>query len=400
MNHKKELVIKSNELINMQTDLSLIQLKVFTKIIMSTVTNPNAEFYRYSIKDLLKDFNITSKHHVALKKATAWMIRAVILKTQNGEEQLPLFTKVSYNSWIVDMYLHPDLKPYILDIKERYTKYFYQSITGLNSMYSVRLYELLKQYEFRKSKNFEIDEFRFILNIWDKYSKYTDFRKRVLLSSQKELLEKTDIAFEFEEIRESRRVVRLDFKIITQHKKSLAVSNSSNSTDTLAEQLKTKIFLSEAQIKTVLKQFGTVQIERNINYVLAQKNIKNLAWYFMKALELDYGQTLFVQQEEKDKEKKLATQQLQEANKQEQLKIQNEKAKKEKIENFIQNREEAILELIPSFIESNKFLLQQAKLDLENHKEILKVIKWENREVKWIKSLFMGFISKTVLSEK
>ena len=95
----------------------------------------------------------------------------------------------------------------------------------------------------------------------------------------------------------------------------------------------------------------------------------------MKALELDYGQTLFVQQEEKDKEKKLATQQLQEANKQEQLKIQNEKAKKEKIENFIQNREEAILELIPSFIESNKFLLQQAKLDLENHKEILKVIK-------------------------
>jgi len=62
----------------------------------------------------------------------------------------------------------------------------------------------------------------------------------------------------------------------------------------------------------------------------------------MKALELDYGQTLFVQQEEKDKEKKLATQQLQEANKQEQLKIQNEKAKKEKIENFIQNREEAI----------------------------------------------------------
>jgi len=63
------------------------------------------------------------------------------------------------------MYLHPDLKPYILDIKERYTKYFYQSITGLNSMYSVRLYELLKQYEFRKSKNFEIDEFRFILNI-------------------------------------------------------------------------------------------------------------------------------------------------------------------------------------------------------------------------------------------
>ncbi len=63
------------------------------------------------------------------------------------------------------MYLHPDLKPYILDIKERYTKYFFKSITGLNSMYSMRLYEILKQYEFRKSKSFKIEELRFILNI-------------------------------------------------------------------------------------------------------------------------------------------------------------------------------------------------------------------------------------------
>jgi hypothetical protein len=67
---KEGLVIKSNNLINMQTDLSLIQLKVFTKIIMSTVKNPNAEFYRFSIKTLLDDFNIASPHYTALKKAT------------------------------------------------------------------------------------------------------------------------------------------------------------------------------------------------------------------------------------------------------------------------------------------------------------------------------------------
>ncbi|HIO90670.1 MAG TPA: RepB family plasmid replication initiator protein [Campylobacterales bacterium] len=227
MESKKELVIKSNSLIDMQTDLSLMQLKVFTKIIMCTVKNPHAEFYRFSMKELLKDFHIESKHHTALKKATAGMIKAVILKKQNGEVQLPLFTKVVYDSGVVDMYLHSDLKPYILDIKERYTKYFFQSITGLNSMYSMRIYELLKQYEFRSSRSFELEELRFLLNITKgKYSKYTDFKKRVLLSSQKELLEKTDISFSFEEIRERRKVVRLDFKIISQHRQEPSTSKT------------------------------------------------------------------------------------------------------------------------------------------------------------------------------
>ena len=206
------------------------------------------------------------------------MIKAVILKNENGEVQLPLFTQVSYDKGIVDMYLHPKLKPYILDIKQRYTKYFFKSITGLNSIYSMRLYELLKEYEFRKSRSFSMEELKFLLNISkDKYSKYTDFKKRVLLSSQKELEEKTDIAFEFEEIRERRKVIRLDFKIITQHKTVLESLNSSNTNNSLTELLKTKIFLNETQIKTVFKQFEKEQIKRNIDYVLSQNNIKNLA---------------------------------------------------------------------------------------------------------------------------
>ena len=165
MTAKNELVIKSNNLINMQTNLSLIQLKIFTKIIINTVNNPNAEYYRFSVQELLKDFNISSPHYTALRKATEGMFKAVVLKDKDREQQLALFTEVDYRDGIVDMYLHPKIKPYILDIKERYTKYFFKNITGLNSIYSMRIYELLKQYEFRKNKSFDIDEFRFILNI-------------------------------------------------------------------------------------------------------------------------------------------------------------------------------------------------------------------------------------------
>jgi plasmid replication initiation protein len=165
MKQEDKLVIKSNSLIDMQTDLKLTQLKIFTKVIIQIVKEPNSEFCRFSIQELMQEFNMTDSNYTALKSATAGMIKAVILKTQNGEVQLPLFTQVSYEKGIVDMYLHPKLKPYILDIKQRYTKYFFKSITGLNSMYSMRLYELLKQYEFRKSRTFTMDELRFLLNI-------------------------------------------------------------------------------------------------------------------------------------------------------------------------------------------------------------------------------------------
>ena len=399
MKKEDKLVIKSNSLIDMQTDLKLTQLKIFTKVIMQTVKEPSGEFCRFSIQELMKEFHMVDSNHTALKKATAGMIKAVILKNQNGEVQLPLFTKVSYDKGIVDMYLHPELKPYVLDIKQRYTKYYFKSITGLNSIYSMRLYELLKEYEFRKSRSFSMEELRFLLNIWkDKYAKYTDFKKRVLISSQKELEEKTDIAFEFEEFRERRKVVRLDFKIISQQKESLEVSNSSE--NSLKALLKTKLYLNDRQIKTVFEQFDEEYIKRNITYTLNQKNIKNLAGYFMKALELDYGQTLFIQQEQKSKHQKQATQKLQEEQKEKEIKIEEEKVKKLKIEEFITNREEEVIELLPQFIEANSFILKRTKINLDSQDELLSIIKGENKEFNHIKSLFMGFIAKVVLGSQ
>lgn len=96
MTAQDKLVIKSNSLIDLQTDLKLTQLKIFTKIIMQTVQEPQKEFCRFSIQELMQEFHMTDSNYTALKKATAEMIKAVILKNKDGEVQLPLFTKVSY----------------------------------------------------------------------------------------------------------------------------------------------------------------------------------------------------------------------------------------------------------------------------------------------------------------
>jgi len=88
MKKEDKLVIKSNSLIDMQTDLKLTQLKIFTKVIMQTVKEPSGEFCRFSIQELMKEFHMVDSNHTALKKATAGMIKAVILKNQNGTTAL------------------------------------------------------------------------------------------------------------------------------------------------------------------------------------------------------------------------------------------------------------------------------------------------------------------------
>lgn len=399
---KKHLVIKSNKLIGMQSDLNLTQLKLFAKVIVETVKNPKIDFYRFSVKELMKEFFITDTNYTALRNATSKMIKAVILKHENGEVQLPLFTEVNYNKWILDIYLHPKLKPYILDIEKKYTKYYFENIAWLNSIYSIRIYELLKEYEFRGSRVFELDRFKFLLNIsLDKYKNFPDFKKRVLLSSQKELKEKTDIAFEFTEFREKRKVVKLEFKIISQNRElweiEKTVSNSSK--NSLEAVLKTKLLLNDNQIKTVLKQFSKEYLERNINYTLKQKNIKNIAGYFMKALEQDFWQTILIKEEQSKKAILKAEQEELEQKRAEEERLKKDQIKRQKIQEFIDNREEEVKELIPSFIQANSFILRNTNIDLENYDEILSIIKWEKKEFKHIKSLFMGFIAKRVLEK-
>lgn len=398
---KQNLVIKSNKLIGMQADLNLTQLKLFAMVIVETVKNPNNEFYRFNIKDLMNKFNITDTNYTALKNATKNMIKAVVLKTSNEEHQLALFTDVIYKDWIVDMYLHIKLKPYILDIEKKYTKYYFENISWLNSIYSVRIYELLKEYAFRKNRSFELKDLRFLLNIGEsKYKNYPDFKKRVLLSAQKELKEKTDIYFEFKEIRESRKVVKLEFDIFTNKEDEILTINENSLKTDLSSILRDTILLNDKQIQTVLKQFEEDQIKRNIEYVVSQKGIKNIPWYFMKALNDDYWKSI-IQQIKKDENIAIKkTEQENKVKREEQIKHEKLLEKRRKIEEYISNNENKIIELIPSFIETNSFLLQRAWIDTDNKEELLHIIKWKKDKSSNIRSLFIGYISKVVIGSK
>ncbi|MCF2220976.1 replication initiation protein [Chryseobacterium sp. PS-8] len=83
----------------------------------------------------------------------------------------------------------------------------------------MRFYELLKSYEGIGRRVFEVQELKEILCVEDKYAKYANFKKRILLKAQEDIGKHTDIRFTFEEISEtSRSVEKLIFNIYTNKK--------------------------------------------------------------------------------------------------------------------------------------------------------------------------------------
>jgi plasmid replication initiation protein len=111
-----------------------------------------------------------------------------------------------------------ELKPYLLQLKGNFTYYELKNIRSLRSNYSIRLYELLKQYQKLKKRTFVVDELKTIIGVEKNYPQYGLFKKYVLLVAQKELLDKCDIYFDFAEIKEGRKVIKVEFLIYKNEK--------------------------------------------------------------------------------------------------------------------------------------------------------------------------------------
>jgi len=62
------------------------------------------------------------------------------------------------------------------------------------------MYELLKTYEGICKIRFSLEKLKEILGVAGKYSKYSNFKAKILLRAQQDLVTHTDICFSFEEI--------------------------------------------------------------------------------------------------------------------------------------------------------------------------------------------------------
>lgn len=100
-----------------------------------------------------------------------------------------------------------------------FTKFLLEQTANLNSVYSVRLYELLKQWLEAKKATLELELMRGQLGLGvNEYVRMSDFKKRVLDLAVNEINEKTDLKVSYTNVKQGRKIVGFNFKILEKPK--------------------------------------------------------------------------------------------------------------------------------------------------------------------------------------
>lgn len=222
---ENNIVSKSNTLIEANSRLNLVEQKMLL-CLASNIEPSDRDFktYTFPIKQFHDLLGLSgSTKYTELSKITKELVSKVI-EIRIGEEliQVSWLSSAIYNKnkGTIDLRFDPLLKPFLLELSSKFTSYRLANVVKLKSTYAIRIYELLKQYEHIKERTISLENLRYYLDAIDVYPNYANFKQRVLKPSQKELNQKTDISFEFEEIKSGRKVKKIRFIIRSQKRKS------------------------------------------------------------------------------------------------------------------------------------------------------------------------------------
>lgn len=222
MNKNDNIVIKSNSLIQANYKLSLGEQRLIY-ILTSKIQKNDADFkaYKLTIKEFVDIVGVKSKNMYSEveKYADKLRQRQLFIKTENSRLKLNWLSSAEYfdEEGIIELEFSPKLKPFLLQLKSKFTTMSLSELMNFGSIYSSRLYEILKQYQKLGSRIIEVSELKEILGIENnEYPKYANFKQKVLVIAKKELKEKSDIWFDFEEVKEKRKVVAIKFIIYSK----------------------------------------------------------------------------------------------------------------------------------------------------------------------------------------
>lgn len=216
-----ELVIQHNNLVESKYRLSL-QEKRLMLFLMSRI-KPNDDSFRkieISIPELANIMELDIKNmYRSMEKVTKSMVGRV-LSIRNLDEdsllQVPWIASARYfyGEGIIKFKISEELAPYLLKIKNQFTIIRLSDLMRFKSIYSLRIYELLKQYESIGCRKIDLDQLRLSCGIPEnRLNIMANFRMKVLDIAKREINEKSDILIEFDFIKRSRKCVGIEFHI-------------------------------------------------------------------------------------------------------------------------------------------------------------------------------------------
>ena len=323
MSLKKELVVKSNRLVEASYRLTEIEMQ----IVLYSICRSREDGVGLSPKDPLTiradDFvarfgTNTNKVYGQLKNAMDTLYkRTLIIRDEDPKTGKP---RVVETRWISDKayidgagqiqitFAHKVI-PFISQLEGDFTPYLLKQIGRMTSVYAVRLYELLLQYLKFGKREISIVWLKDALQITG-YDALKDLKRRVIDVAVDQINKYSDINVSYTNIKTGRAITGFMFTIKRASTETAAAPVTENNIDN-----KTLLaFVPEAHRakKSVIAAIGSAEKKQGFDYV--KRNIlysnthaaKSYAGFLNSALKQDWGHDWELEQQQAMDEKKTA----------------------------------------------------------------------------------------------
>lgn len=219
------LVYKSNDIINASYSLTVREQRLLLACISQiksdeelsdknsfTLTVDEARDLFYSKKDRRNAYR-------DLVLATEKLFdRKIVMKSEDGKkERLTRWVSTvdfDHEEMTATLYFHDQIKPYISQLKDNFTKYRLKHIAELSSVYAIRVYEMIVSWH-GQNKSFDemtIDDFRNALDLGRKYKQFGELRKFVIEKAVEQINERTNYELEIQAKKRGRSFHKLQFR--------------------------------------------------------------------------------------------------------------------------------------------------------------------------------------------
>lgn len=223
-----DLVVKSNRLNTAIQNLSLVEIRLIQIAIIDSretqtgLTSDNPLVI--SAKRYAECFNVevdTAYDVLLAAESTLFERRFSFINERDNQVKTRWVSQVEYirGDGAIEVILTPAVVKEVTrinGIESFFTKYMLGQTAVLNSVYSVRLYELVTQWrQAKKTPLFDIETFRGQLGLGvNDYKRMSDFKRRVLDSAVTEINEKTDLKISYVQEKKKSNIIGFKFKVL------------------------------------------------------------------------------------------------------------------------------------------------------------------------------------------
>ena len=217
------LVVQHNALVNARFNMSALEMRFFLAL-LSRIGRDDDSFTvcEVPVREICSSSASNAIYNEVREMVRSIGTRALFIEalSLDGKRMkdpdvltLPLMGRAYYRrkTGMVEASFNENIRPYLLELRDNFTKAQLSQLLKLKSPVSHRIYWLLREYAVFGKRVIGLAELRNVLGLTTEYqNRFDHFRDRVLDRAQMELAQ-TDLPFTYEVIKQGRVITEIRF---------------------------------------------------------------------------------------------------------------------------------------------------------------------------------------------